>query len=432
MTSDTIRSGVIRSGLIGVLLTGLFVMRLQADLSTRTGLSIEWLVDSSDAIYEVRISAPTQQNKTYVVKRESQLKKPSSIHEVEQCEKSIDQWQIPTSAGLKESDILLVFLRTWENTNPTMVKYINLSRPLERSSSAAITSEGVPLSDKVQILRVVNERVLLSRQLTSRARQLREIADGRKLSGAASHVHFLAGTNLFIENYIGGMRFPIGCDLWDNPDLWRDKSSQFATEYRVEDEDMYLDGIIVPADPKYHRQLLEAVESSDLFNGQACRYLVNYPGKETEQVLKDLATSTSRNGSEYANEVLWYFKFRHDLSDPLNKNLVGRWRLVGKQERIDLTLDDDNTFVASAFAPPQKEGEKEIPLWQGEGYWFVRDQRFTIWRKMFKHPKVGWTYGERTIFEDKRVVETSQDKVVLEGGPTMLRTPTERSTKLTR
>lgn len=391
----------------GLLLAGVSSGRLYADLTTGGTLSLEWLVDSSDAVYLVRLTEPTAPDGNFLIERERMLKVPADAEAVKQCQ-TIDQWQIPReSLSVTDGDQWLVFIRTWEAKRPTIVRHVNLTRPLERSATAALNSEGMPLPDRKSILRAAEERVRLNRQLSERARQVREYVD----EGGGGSSPF--GDPAPLEENLGGFRVRIHCDHWDNPP-WGQHG------YRIRDEDLLLTDAIVPADPKYHKQLLEAAgrQNDPLFENRASIALVNYPGEETERVLKDVASRSA--GWTSAKYVLWYFKFRHNVSDPLNDDLVGRWRLIGQRELIDMTLDDDNTFTATGFERPQQKGEEPRRLWHGKGYWVVRDSQLTLWRREFLHPKLGWMSNQRTIFADKCIKEASPDAIVLAGGPLMV------------
>lgn len=407
----------IRSALLGLLLTVVSAGTLFADSYTGTALSLEWLVDSSDAIQVVRLVDPAPRDTFFMIEKGREMKVPTESASVQQCLRKIDQWHIPiNSTEFKKGDNWLVFLRTWEDKQPTMLKHISLSRPLERSATAAIDSDGMPLVTETQILQAVEERVRLNRKLTGRARKAREQVDKGELGaypwGEPSRLN------------LGGFKVHIGCNLWDYPAPWYEKLSLGDIGYRIIAEDLDLTDMIVPADPKYHKPLLEAAGTNDmLFGGHASTYLVNYPGEETERVLEKVASNFV--GWSDAKYVLWYFKYRHDLSDPLNVDLRGPWRLVGEKESIDLVFNDDNTFTANGSTRSgKKEGEEERNQWHGRGYWVVRNNQLSIFRHQKLHPKLGWQdIVSRTIFADKNVIEVSKTEVVLDGGPLMQRLP---------
>lgn len=404
----------IRSALLGLLLTVVAAGSLFSDTYTGTALSLEWLVDSSDAIQVVHLADPAPLDTFFVIEKGREIKVPTDPASVQQCLRVIDRWQIPiNSREFKKGDSWLVFLRTWEDKQPTMIKHISLSRPLEWSYTAAINSDGIPLVTETQILQAVEERVRLNRKLTGQARKAREHVDKGELGaypwGEPSRLS------------LGGFKVRISCNLWDDAAPWYKKLSLGDIGYRINAEDLDLTDIIVPADPKYHKPLLEAVESNDmLFGGHACKFLVNYPGEETERVLEKVASEFV--GWSDAKYVLWYFKYRHDLSDPLNVDFRGQWRLDGKEESIDLVFNDDNTFTANGSKRSGKAGEENGHQWQGRGYWVVRNNQLSIFRHQKLHPKLGWQdIVSRTIFADKNVIKVSKEEIVLDGGPLMRR-----------
>lgn len=408
---------VYRLHFLGVLLALLPAGPLCADLTTGGTLSLEWLVDSSDAIYRVRLIEPVVPGDPYLVQRDGALKTPADFAVAKRGRQAVDRLQVPRRAfdarrsalNAREGDERLVFVRTWDSKAPTIIRQVNLTRPLELSSTAAITAEGVALPDRESIIRAVEDRVRLDRRLSDRTRQLRERVD--KGGGFRPF-----GDPAPLEGNIGGFRLRIECDVWDNP-------PHGEHGYRIHDEDLLLTDIIVPADPELHGQLLEAVADGFPHTADwllAIGALVNYPGEETERVLEEVASRSP--GWSYAKYVLWYFQYRHDLSDPLNDKLVGRWRLVGRRELIDLILDEKNTFTATGFDRPQQNDEEPRHLWDGKGYWAVRDGRLSLFRHEFLHKKLGWTTSySRTIFEHKPIKEVSGHAVILEGGPVMLK-----------
>ena len=341
---------IIRLGFLGLILAGLRSDPLYADLTTGQTLSLEWLVDSSDAIYLIRLRKPPPPDTHFLIERERVLKIPTDAEAVEQSHRTIEQWEIPrASQTVRDGDQWLVFIRTWQEKQPTIARIINLTRPLQQSATAAISSKGVPIPDRTRIVRAAEERVRLNRRLVGRARQVREQVD----KGGGSDPF---GDPARLEGYLGGFPIRINCDLWDNP-------PQGDHSYRIHGEDLLLTEAVVPADPEYREQLLEAarVEHGHERTRAICA-LVNYPGEATERFLKDLASPspgwTFGPGWNDAKNVLWYFHFRHDLSDPLNAELVGRWRLVGQREVIDLTLEKGNTFAAAGFERPEQKGDE--------------------------------------------------------------------------
>jgi hypothetical protein len=150
-----------------------------------------------------------------------------------------------------------------------------------------------------------------------------------------------------LEDYLGGFVMPIDCQLWDNP-------SPAIAEYKIFNEDLGLRGVTVPADPEFYEQLVQTARRGD--GSHNCNWaianLINYPGPSTDKLLQDLIGSKSASRG-LAEDVAWFFRYRYDLSDPLHRELVGHWQLLGHRERIDITLNEDATFIATAYEVEQ-------------------------------------------------------------------------------
>jgi hypothetical protein len=294
---------------------------VQADYTTDETHSLEWIVHSSDAIYLVRSAKPKQDEGSWSIVWERTLREPtdpsgSIIRAVEEAE---------LFGSARDGDQWLVFVRTWENKPPNVFYRVNLSRPLESPWTAAINAEGTPLASKVAILKTVEDRLRLNRRLSDRERRGRERVD---LGGPPSWHD--GATRFSLEYCLGGFLVPINCDLWDNP-------SKASVNYTIIDEDLGLTGVVVPAHPEFYDTLLQAARHGD--GSHDCNWaianLINYPGPRTDKVLQDLIESQSLSRG-LAQDVAWFFRYRYDLSDPLHRELVGHWQLLGHRERIDI------------------------------------------------------------------------------------------------
>jgi hypothetical protein len=209
---------------------------------------------------------------------------------------------------------------------------------------------------------------------------------------------------------LGGFPVAIDCDQWSTP---------------PSDEGLHLVWAVVPADAEFYATLCEEADPrtrparfQDLTK-QSVLALVNYPGRETERFLKDLLTLPQQDPSKpAARRVLKYFLYHLEPTDPLNGELVGQWRLSGQNELIDLSLEDDNTFAATADRRPRDESQEPRRIWTGKGCWIVRDRQLSLHRT---HILIGgeWQQNERTIFESKPIREVRPTSVVLEAGPPM-------------
>jgi hypothetical protein len=149
--------------------------------------------------------------------------------------------------------------------------------------------------------------------------------------------------------------------------------------------------------------------------------LVIFPGEESEACLKEIiARYPSTRWRRLADDVLHFFVYHLEPMERENQALFGQWRLEGHRELIDITFTRDQTFVATAFERPRHEQKGPRHLWDGQGYWVVRDGHLSIMRT---HVRVGltWYDGGRELFRSKKIKRIEPAEVVLDGGPPMKR-----------
>jgi hypothetical protein len=284
-----------------------------------------------------------------------------------------------------------------------------------------VNAEGEVLTEKTAVIEAVDARVRLKRRLPARCD--REAVD--KLAVRQGLSQRLGSSAPFgdpapLEGFLGGIRIKIDCQLWDHGG--------------PHDCDTILIAAVVPADPKYHAPLLAAARKDlepyqhprDLLYQTPIHSLVNYPGEATEACLKEVFAKQDWSDVRRfaARNVLLYLRYRHDITDPLNKRLVGKWQLVGSSELIDLDFHGDNSFTATAFKRPTDGDNPSQASWRGKGYWVVRAGRLSVFRTHSwsgSWPKGRWVERERTIFGRKLIEEVTAEGVVLEGGPPMKR-----------
>jgi hypothetical protein len=392
-----------------------FPATVQADHTTAETRSLEWIVRSSDAIYLVRSLRPKQNEGSWSVELERPLREPSNPSE--SIFKTVEEAELPH--GAKDGDQWLVFVRTWKDKPSNVFYWVNLTRPLQRPWTAAINAKGTPLAEKAEILQAVEDRLRLNRHQSDRERACRERVDRRGPSWADRYS---------LERSLGGFLVRIDCNLWDRP--W-----DADVDYEIYDEDLGLCGIVVPADPEYYEELLQEARRS--VGNHPCNRrianLINYPGPKTDEVLRELTQSKNRSRG-VARNVAWYFRYRHDLSDPLHRELVGRWRLLGHRERIDITLNEDATFIATSF--DRKSEDESSQLWHGRGHWLLHNKTLSLFRTAQFRALPGqstdkpcWYSFPRMIFEDKPILSTSPTSVQLKNGPIMKRLGDVNETK---
>ena len=100
------------------------------------------------------------------------------------------------------------------------------------------------------------------------------------------------------------------------------------------------------------------------------------------------------------------------MGDPIKRQLVGRWRINGKKETIDISLASDGTFTADCFTAAAKEVERGAPTWQGQGSWSVRDKALTL-KRTHTWYKVFWSENPREIYKGRKVLDITPIKVLL-------------------
>lgn len=388
----------------------------RGDLYTDGVLSVEWLVDSADEIHRVRCSSPDDQRRLPAELLETI--KPLS------GKTALSREQIAglgSPYGARPGEEWLLFVRLYAEAEPRLVRGINLTQPLMAYQWAAVDRRGEPIGDREAILAKVAARTKLDRRLPPRCD--RDAVDrmigesGRSSPPDMPRGMDPLGTPAPLDRYLGGVRIEIDCDYWDTGggglDTWIHRT-------------------VVPVEPEDRPRLLEAARLGKKYDGPV-RYhnpiaaLVNFPDKETESVLEEILAEyadnypmsyVARQRWMMVRSVLDYIVLWQQPEGPLNKELVGRWRLVGRQEIIDLAFHEDNTFAGIGYHRDPKRIEREPVRWRGRGRWIVRDGQLTICRaSKMKHGRP----NVRVIFKHKPIVEVTSDEVVLEGGPPMKR-----------
>lgn len=414
-----------------------------ADMYTGGVLSLEWLVDSSDEVYLVGIVADPAAPADLTVRAEKALKSGSSASGLDAAtrpnDRAVDEWLTPANkersiqflressghwkipSNAKAGDQWLLFVRSAKAGPPSIVRVVNLTRPREHSWTAAITGSGVPLTGRRSILDAVERRIGLKRRLPAGCN--RELID-RCADDPRAIVKWMhespGGVRPLdprkVEAVLGGFAVPINCGYWDGP-----------TGDGDADEDLLLLQAVVPADPEYLGVLLEHVTRKEPGNSLQTGLLyalLNYPGEKTETVLEKIGSDPSyrrsfavrhvRSCLKYRDGLTDLSKYREGLTDPLNRALVGRWRLEGSSELIELTLEADNTCTINVTRRSTSVTD------YGKGHWAVREGRLWILRTHLKRQD-RWVEHIRAFFKPKLIKKVTSTDVVLEGGPPMKR-----------
>jgi len=387
------------------------------DLYTDGVLTLDWLVDSADEIHRVRF-VPRESDGGLVSEPLETLKPKSGESALKR--EDVARLRPPRSPRSGE---WLFFVRLTEIGQAALVRGVSLEHPMASYRTAAFTRNGTPLRDRDSILAATKARIALGRSLPARCDQTAvEAMIGHAPSSGRTDLPWAAypfGDPAPLQQYLGGMLVRISCEDWDNEGPY--------------DVDTWLNVAVVPVEPGDHERLLEAARLGEKYKGPprychpiAC--LVNFPGKRTEEFLHEVQQNprARRTDELTAAHVLSYFHYHLEATDPLNNQLVGSWRLEGQRERIDIELEKDNTFTATAWDFRWDQETKEIPCrtWRGKGYWVVRDGKLSILRSHYgMRRSKSWHRNEREIFANKPILEVTDTAVVLKSGPPMTRKP---------
>ncbi len=105
-------------------------------------------------------------------------------------------------------------------------------------------------------------------------------------------------------------------------------------------------------------------------------------------------------------------KFAHVLSDPTERQFVGRWRISEETESFEILLEPNGKFTMKCFSVPSVDAGKGEFKWGGKGDWVVRDNSFLL-HKTHKWMWVGWGEDAHTIYNWHSVVDVTPDAIIL-------------------
>ena len=392
----------------------------RGDVCSDGVLCLDWLVDSSDEIHRVRL-VPGDGDTPPVYEPLATLKPPSPEPTLAPGE--VDRMSIPwlyADPEAMQGGEWLLFVRLAENRTPRITKGINLSQPMASYATAAFTREGKPIRGRDEILAALNARIRLGRRVPPKCD--RDAVDELiKTAPSGGHVDWSStypyGDPAPLEKFLGGVLIRIDCDYWN--------------QEGPHNHDTWINVAVVPVEPEDRERLLEAARLGEEYKGSP-RYchpiynLVNFPDKKTEEFLWQTLRDSKEVYSErrsVAAYLLSYFIYRLESTDPLNKKLVGPWRLEGQRERIDVDFKEDNTFTATGYDFPYPHTREDPRLaWRGKGHWVVRNGKLSIGRThAWGWGNKDWVKNSRDIFYYKPIKKVTPTEVVLEGGPPMKR-----------
>lgn len=398
----------------------------EADLYCGHVASLEWKVHSSDAIYRVQLAAGKKKERPLDVQLLETIKAPAKP--LKDRGEILRGWRIPLNIARSGQEWLL-FVRTWDDKAPTISHVVNLSYPLKASRTSAVTADGVPLTNRTAVLKAIAARLKLNRKLSPRERKYRDQVDA---GPKQDHFHVARHGNADdLGPWLGGFMKRIDCSFWDTPVVDEDQRDDPPL-----DEDLWLNYAVVPADLEYRDDLLKAAACYDKPHAQqvnspfadprtAILALANYPGEKA----KALATTVSRSRTHHnriGSMILNYFKFHAMNNDPRNQTLIGRWRIEGQREAINVELLKNGRFRAHGWPKPFPNPDQHRREWWGNGRWVVSFGELSVIRETVRlsRDSAGMSHGTRGILFNKRIRKTSETEILLDGGPRMFALPT--------
>lgn len=328
-----------------------------ADLYTGHIASLEWKTHSSDAV--LLVSVDTQSADAAVVKLIAAFSRPGDVFTT--AESVVQSWKLPKQYGLQKDwrpdGEWLLFVRTWDDSEPTIDHVVYLSHPLQKSWMSAVNTDGQLLVEKQSILAVVKSRLVNGDRMTSRQRQARRLVD--RGSHQLGDVSIKDGPLKRVAPWLGGFQIPVDIHTWEGGS-----------------ESLLVTGITVPADESYREALFaywttylqESHESRNRFRiGYPVFTLINYPDQRTEQLLMLLkSVDQYMADAETALDYLQFYESEFDVND---RKLIGSWVLTTRTQRFQLDLMDDHQLIAHRQPIPFPNPDKHQREWFAKGRW---------------------------------------------------------------
>ncbi|WP_442511624.1 hypothetical protein SH528x_003306 [Novipirellula sp. SH528] len=334
-----------------------------ADLYTGHIASLEWKAHSSDAVLLVSVQSTSAEEATTklidVFAREGD--------EVSDAKSIANGWETPLRFGYqkdwKPDGDWLLFVRRWDDKEPTIDHEVFLKNPRQASWMSAVTADGKVLEDKQQILSVIKNRLAEGGRMTERQRDARLLVDRGK--HPFSYQSESRGTPDEVTPWLGGFHITADIDIWDDPE-----------DKRSFDESLWVNYITVPADEAYREEIFDywisyLSESDDerrrITPGYPLFALVNYPGERTEQLLLHLQ-AVQRYLFD-AQSALRYLRFHESEFDEDDQKLIGSWVLTTSSQRVQFDLMDNHELVAHRRPVPFPHPSKHQREWFAKGRW---------------------------------------------------------------
>lgn len=398
-----------------VVIGGLFLCSLaHADLYTGQIASLEWKVHSSDLV--LLVSVESTSSGEFAIELLDQFARDNK--EAADAASLAAAWEPPQRYrhDWKPDGDWLLFVRRWNDEDPTVDHTVYLENPLQASRMSAVTAEGKVLEERQEILAVINDRLARGESMTERQRLARRLVDQGSLPSIRQRKEELRATHQ-IEPWLGGFQIPADISLWDKIDS--DRSFN---------ESLWVNHLTVPADAAYGKIVFDywtndvrmSEQERQKTAGSASRYplgaLVNYPGEQTEELLEKLMVTR-----QYLDpvHVLNYLRFHEPKFDADDRQLVGSWIATSSVGQIQFDLMANHELLAHCRPSPFPHSNKHEREWIAKGRWNLHHG---ILRFLGTSLRVGSSdrfrqqSSPRQLLFHPHVVRVSKDKIVMEDG----------------
>lgn len=389
-----------------------------ADLYTGHIASLEWKTHSADAVLLVSVqSTSADETSTKLIDVFAR-----DGGEGTDARSIAESWEPPLrytyQKGWKPDGEWLLFVRRWNDKEPTIDHAVYLENPLQASTMAAVSADGKVLDERREILAIIRERLASAKPMTERQRAARQFVDKGNHSLSQRERR---GIPENVAPWLGGFQIPANIDIWDGPE-----------DDRSFNESLWVTSLTVPADDAYRKVLFDYwinyvrmnhEERQRLTGGYPLSALVNYPGEQTEQLLQQLMAIQQHQFFD-SKSVLHYLRFYESEFDEDDRQLVGNWVLTTSNERVQYDLMDNHELIAYRRPIPFPHHSNHQREWYAKGRWNLHDGRL---RFLGTSLRVGSSNRFRQqsspqqLLYHPRIVRISDDTITIDEGVVLKR-----------
>lgn len=407
---------------------------VHADLSTGHIASIEWKSFSSDAVLLVSVESgsnniPTTKLVEVFHRRGDELASAASL---------LQSWKLLQPDERRRNGRYpedwrpdgewLLFVRKWEDSEPTIDHVVYLENPRQASWMSAVNAKGQLLMEKAEILAVVKNRLEDGKRMTKLQRGVRKLVDQgehRKSDWWGRNDSTLP----YVSPWLGGFQVPVNISVWDDYD-----------EKRSFHEDLWITSVTVPADDSFREALINQWTSYLKLSRESRKHnvigypsvaFINYPSQKNEELLMRMsrlnpeAAVVPINIAEDAMMALEYLQFYESSFDEQDRKLLGSWEITRRHERVQLDLLEDHQLITHRKPipyPSQNEFEEER---FSKGRWNLHRGRLLLLSKEYQLStgEKGLGRPELPALDKLAIIKVEKDAITFEKDTVLKRAP---------